>query len=44
MTILCDSGGRYQSKLYNPVFLKAKDLPIPRWLTRGPSVVPEDLR
>ena len=43
VTILCDSGGRYQSKLYNPVFLKAKGLPVPGWLMRGPSVVPEDL-
>lgn len=44
VTILCDSGGRYQSKLYNPVFLKAKDLPVPGWLMRGTSVTPEDLR
>ncbi len=29
VTILCDSGVRYQSKLYNPVFLRAKGLPIP---------------
>jgi cysteine synthase A len=32
VTILCDSGSRYQSKLYNPEFLRAKDLPIPPWL------------
>ena len=44
VTILCDSGARYQSKLFNPVFLKAKDLPVPGWLTRPPSVRPEDLQ
>jgi cysteine synthase len=32
VTILCDSGARYLSKLYNPAFLSAKGLPIPRWL------------
>ena len=34
VTILCDSGFRYASKLYNPVFLRAKDLPVPPWLER----------
>jgi cysteine synthase A len=32
VTILCDSGSRYQSKLYNPEFLKGKGLPPPPWL------------
>ncbi len=32
VTVLCDSGSRYQSKLFNPEFLKAKDLPLPPWL------------
>ncbi len=32
VTILCDSGQRYQSKVWNPEFLKSKDLPIPSWL------------
>ena len=32
VTILCDSGTRYQSKLFNPQFLKKKGLPIPEWL------------
>ena len=32
VTILCDYGNRYQSKLYNPEFLKSKDLPIPDWM------------
>ena len=31
-TILCDYGSRYQSKVYNPEFLKQKDLPLPPWL------------
>lgn len=34
VTILCDSGFRYASKLYNPVFLHAKGLPVPPWLER----------
>jgi len=32
ITILCDSGKRYASKLYNKEFLKSKSLPIPSWL------------
>ncbi len=32
VTVLCDSGARYQSKLFNPEFLKAKGLPLPPWL------------
>jgi len=32
VTILCDSGQRYQSKLFNPSFLKEKGLPVPDWL------------
>ena len=31
-TILCDSGTRYQSRLYNPAFLRSKALPTPCWL------------
>lgn len=34
VTILCDSGSRYQSKLYNPEFLASKGLPLPPWLTK----------
>ncbi|MDT8853948.1 cysteine synthase A [Paracoccaceae bacterium Fryx2] len=41
VTILCDYGSRYQSKLYNPVFLKEKGLPVPAWLDRGPLSIPE---
>ncbi len=32
VTILCDYGQRYQSKIYNPVFLRNKGLPVPDWL------------
>jgi cysteine synthase len=32
VTILCDYGNRYQSKLFNPDFLASKGLPIPQWL------------
>jgi len=32
VTILCDYGNRYQSKLFNPVFLENKGLPVPTWL------------
>jgi cysteine synthase len=34
VTILCDSGTRYQSKLFNPAFLRQKGLPVPDWLER----------
>ncbi len=32
VTILCDGGARYQSKLFNPAFLREKGLPVPPWL------------
>ena len=32
VTVLCDSGTRYQSKLFNPAFLREKNLPVPEWL------------
>jgi cysteine synthase A len=34
VTILADGGSRYQSKLFNPQFLRAKGLPVPEWLER----------
>ncbi len=34
VTILCDSGQRYQSKIWNPSFLKSKDLVVPNWLQK----------
>jgi cysteine synthase A len=35
VTILCDWGSRYQSKLYNPEFMRSKGLPPPPWLAGG---------
>ena len=32
VTMLCDGGARYQSKLFNPEFLRSKNLPVPLWL------------
>ena len=32
VTVLCDYGQRYQSKIYNPEFLRERDLPLPAWL------------
>ncbi len=34
VTILCDYGNRYQSKLYNPEFLRGKGLPVPAWMEK----------
>ena len=34
VTILCDSGARYASKLYNAEFMRSKGLPIPQWMER----------
>ncbi|PUB11315.1 cysteine synthase A [Yoonia sediminilitoris] len=44
VTILCDYGTRYQSKLYNPAFMREKGLPVPAWLeaeVNVPSVMEE---
>lgn len=40
VTVLCDYGTRYQSKIFNPAFLKSKDLPTPAWLDRAPADIP----
>jgi cysteine synthase A len=40
VTILCDYGTRYQSKLWNPEFLRSKGLPVPSWLSTGPQSIP----
>ncbi len=40
VTILCDFGNRYQSKLFNPEFLAGKGLPVPKWLDRAPASIP----
>lgn len=41
VTILADSGARYQSKLYNPAFLRTKNLPVPGWIERVPRIKPD---
>lgn len=43
VTILADSGARYQSKLYNPAFLRGKSLPVPSWMERKASIKPDFL-
>jgi cysteine synthase A len=40
VTILCDYGTRYQSKLFNPDFLRERGLPVPGWLDRAPASIP----
>jgi cysteine synthase A len=40
VTMLCDYGTRYQSKLFNPEFLHSKSLPAPPWLDRAPRPIP----
>jgi cysteine synthase A len=37
---LCDYGTRYQSKLFNPEFLRAKSLPVPGWLETKSAIDP----
>ncbi|MFO1105448.1 MAG: cysteine synthase A [Amaricoccus sp.] len=41
VTVLCDYGTRYQSKLFNPAFLREKGLPVPPWLERPASGLPD---
>jgi len=41
VTILCDGGARYASKLYNPSFLREKNLPIPAWMERTSTIKPD---
>jgi cysteine synthase A len=41
VTILCDHGSRYQSKLFNPAFLREKNLPAPPWLERAMPEIPD---
>lgn len=35
VTVLCDTGLRYLARLYNPQFLRSKDIPVPQWLDNG---------
>ena len=45
VTVLADYGSRYQSKLFNPEFLRAHELPVPPWLERKSQVgVPAEVR
>ena len=44
VTVLCDSGTRYQSKLYNPAFLAEKGLPMPTFLARTADGLPDVMR
>ncbi len=41
VTILCDSGTRYASRLFNAEFLRAKSLPVPPWLAAARPVLPD---
>ncbi|MDZ5696346.1 cysteine synthase A [Chelativorans sp. M5D2P16] len=38
VTVLADYGTRYQSKLFNPAFLREKDLPVPDWMEKQPDI------
>jgi cysteine synthase len=38
VTVLCDSGNRYQSKLFNPDFMRSKNLPVPQWLEKRSKI------
>jgi cysteine synthase A len=40
VTILCDGGARYASKLFNPQFLREKKLPVPHWMERVSQIAP----
>ncbi|WP_076646561.1 cysteine synthase A [Pontibaca methylaminivorans] len=40
VTVLCDYGTRYQSKLFNRDFLSSKGLPVPEWMSRAPASIP----
>jgi cysteine synthase len=41
VTLLCDYGTRYSSKLFNPAFLQSKNLPVPEWLVAERPPVPQ---
>jgi len=38
VTVLCDSGSRYQSELFNPQFMRSKNLPVPPWLEKHSKI------
>jgi cysteine synthase len=41
VTMLCDYGTRYQSKLFDPAFLRSKNLPVPEWLANRREPLPK---
>jgi cysteine synthase len=41
VTLLCDYGTRYQSKLFDPAFLESKNLPVPKWLVAERAALPK---
>ncbi|HEY9552845.1 cysteine synthase A [Allosphingosinicella sp.] len=41
VTVLCDYGTRYQSRLFNPEFLRSKGLPVPPWIERREVIEPD---
>ena len=41
VTLLCDYGTRYSSKLFDPAFLQSKNLPVPRWLVTERPLLPK---
>ena len=41
VTMLCDFGTRYMSRLFNPAFLRQKGLPVPTWLEQPPPMLPD---
>ncbi len=43
VTILCDYGTRYQTKLFDPAFLRSRNLPVPGWMERPAGVGPDIL-
>jgi len=38
VTVLCDSGSRSQSKLFNPAFMRSKNLPVPEWMEKRSNI------
>ena len=44
VTLLCDYGTRYQSKLFDPAFLQSKNLPVPDWLVAERAAAAQDVR
>jgi cysteine synthase A len=43
VTMLCDGAARYQSRLFNPEFLRSKGIPVPAWMERKATIEPDYL-